>query len=119
MELHNDKLQKERDEYRKLFLHLREENERLKRGLLGQKAEREGTDAFECIGSDTREVLERRPASTVVVKLVYKKFVRKDRDRLAQTQVLVQDTVELPIERGTAGPGMLADTLVRRFQDHQ
>ena len=30
----------ERDEYRKLVLHLREENERLKRGLLGQKAER-------------------------------------------------------------------------------
>ena len=30
----------ERDEYRKLVLHLREEIERLKRGLLGQKAER-------------------------------------------------------------------------------
>ena len=33
-------LAQERDEYRKLVLHLREENERLKRGLLGQKAER-------------------------------------------------------------------------------
>ena len=33
-------LTQERDEYRKLVLHLREENERLKRGLLGQKAER-------------------------------------------------------------------------------
>jgi transposase len=190
LELQSDKLRTERDEYRKLVLHLKEENERLKRGLLGQKAERlpqndaqlslsllslslsgatgdppnlpqdqeptielevipehmrqkpvrkplpadcprvvielvppeverEGTDAFECIGQDTREVLERRPASTVVVKLVYKKFVRKDRDRLAQTEVLVPDTIELPIERGTAGPGMLADTLVRRFQDHQ
>jgi len=30
----------ERDEYKKLVRHLREENERLKRGLLGQKAER-------------------------------------------------------------------------------
>ena len=30
----------ERDEYRKLVLHLREEVERLKRGLVGQKAER-------------------------------------------------------------------------------
>src|SRR5216110_3515868 len=34
------KAEQERDEYRKLVLHLREENERLKRGLLGQKAER-------------------------------------------------------------------------------
>jgi hypothetical protein len=30
----------ERDEYKKLYLLLREENERLKRGLVGQKAER-------------------------------------------------------------------------------
>jgi hypothetical protein len=33
-------LSEERDEYRKLALHLREEVERLKRGLIGQKAER-------------------------------------------------------------------------------
>jgi hypothetical protein len=34
------KVEEERDEYRKLVLHLKEENERLRRGLLGQKAER-------------------------------------------------------------------------------
>lgn len=178
------KLAEERDEYKKLFLLLREENERLKRGLLGQKAERlprndaqlslmmlglslgadeaagaevppveqpvaaharrkpvrkplpenlprvpieivppeverEGLNAFELIGTDTREVLERRSASHVVVQLIYKKFVRKDRPKEAPTEVLVGDTVELPIERGTAGPGMLADTIVRRWQDHQ
>jgi len=33
------KVEGERDEYRKLVLHLKEENERLRRGLLGQKAE--------------------------------------------------------------------------------
>jgi len=36
----HSKIVEERDEYRKLVLLLREENERLKRGLLGQKAER-------------------------------------------------------------------------------
>ena len=139
------KLAQERDEYKKLARLLQEENERLKRGLLGQKAERlprndaqlslailelmlgseapapapepapeqtiaehtrrkpvrkafpenwprvpieilppevqrEGLDAFELIGTETREVLERRPASTVVVQLIYKKFVRKERE---------------------------------------
>ena len=181
------KVEGERDEYRKLVLHLKEENERLRRGLLGQKAERlprndaqlslailgmamagadssseaeaaaaavekqlvkEHTrckpvrkplpvelprveieivppeverepDAFECIGSETREVLERRPAAVVAVKLVYKKFARKDRERGGETEVLVGETVELPIERGSAGPGFLADTIVRRWQDHQ
>jgi transposase len=217
------KVQSERDEYRKLVLHLREENERLKRGLLGQKAERlpqndaqlslailamamgapsagqgeaavekqlvpqhtrrkpkrkppaedlprvqfeilppeverEGLDAFELIGTETRSVLERRPSSNVVVEIVYKKFVRKAEKRGTQpqqsaqdaaetvpaaleitataagaisataevasqggqeTKVLVADTVELPIPRGSAGPGMLADSIIRRWADHQ
>ena len=33
--------------------------------------------------------------------------------------MLVAPALELPIERGLAGPGMLADTIVRRWQDHQ
>jgi hypothetical protein len=37
----------------------------------------DGLDAFERIGVETREVLERRPASVVVVELIYPKFVRK------------------------------------------
>jgi len=174
----------ERDEYRKLVLHLREEVERLKRGLLGQKAERlpkddaqlsllmlglalggdasvaapepppveqtiadhtrakpmrkplppnlpreeieivppeveRDPDAFELIGTETREVLERRPSCTITVALIYKKYVRKDRKRGEATQVLAPEAVELPIEHGVAGPGMLADTFVRRWQDHQ
>jgi transposase len=178
-------LTEERDEYRKLVIHLREENERLKRGLLGQKAERLPKDdaqlsllmlglalghdmgtpaptpppppeqtiaehtrakpvrkplpstlpreeieiippeverdpqAYELIGAETREVLERRPSSTIVVALTYKKYVRKDRNREGPTEVIAPETVELPIERGVAGPGMLADTIVRRWQDHQ
>lgn len=178
------KVEEERDEYRKLVMLLKEQVERLRRGLLGQKAERlpkndaqlslailgmglagaagageaaaaveaqlvaEHTrrkpvrkplpadlprveinivppeverepEAFECIGQETREVLERRPSAVVAVKLVYKKFARKDRKRGVETEVLVGDTVELPIARGSAGPGFLADTIVKRWQDHQ
>jgi len=175
-------ISEERDEYRKLVLHLREEVERLKRGLLGQKAERlpkndgqlsmlmlglalggdaaiapapppeqtvaehtrakpvrkplpanlpreeivivppeveRDPDAFELIGTDTREVLERRPSCTITVALIYKKYVRKDRKRGDTTEVIAPETVEMPIEHGVAGPGMLADTIVRRWQDHQ
>jgi transposase len=180
-------LVQERDEYRKLVLHLREENERLRRGLLGQKAERlpkndaqlsllmlglalggeanpsteastpptpatqvvaehtrakpvrrplpddlprvqieiippeveRDPDAFELIGADKRAVLERRPSSTIVVEISYKKFVRKDRDRDGPTEIWAPDVVDLPIPRGVAGPSLLADTIVRRWQDHQ
>jgi transposase len=172
----------EREEYRKLHLLLREENERLKRGLLGQKAERlsrddrqlalaildlllgeqtvaavpetqkvreherrkppgrrplpehlprvdielvpldvqrEGLNRFERIGAEVSEVLERRPASAVVVRVIRPKFVPKDRLRNGPTPVLIAEPPELPIERGLAGPGLLADTGVRRWQDHQ
>jgi transposase len=181
------KLERERDEYKKLALLLQEQVERLKLGLLSQKAERlpkndaqlslailnlalggaalpmppaksepepeqtipahqrrkpvrkplpealprvaieilppevlsEGLDAFTLVGSETREVLERRPASCVVVAITYKKFVRKDRERGVATEVFAAPTLELPIDRGLAGPSMLADTIVRRWQDHQ
>jgi transposase len=181
------KLEEERDEYRKLVMHLKEEVERLRRGLVGQKAERlpkndaqlslallgmglagsigsaaaeaaaaaveeqlvaahtrrkpvrkplpaelprveiaivppeveREPEAYECIGEETREVLERRPSAVVVVKLVYKKYARKDRERGGETEVLVGETVEMPIARGSAGPSFLADTIVRRWQDHQ
>lgn len=81
------------------------------------EVEREGTDAFDRIGEEVSEVLERRPASLVVARVVRPKYVRKDRDRAA-TEVIIGDALELPIPRGLAGPGMLADTIVRRWQDH-
>ncbi len=179
-----EKVERSLEEYKKLNRLLQEENERLKRGLLGQKAERystsdaqlsltmlemafasgepvaaespeteqiiaeytrgkakrkplpeslprvpieilplevqkEGLDAFDHVGADVREVLERRAPSTVVVQFIYKKFVRKDRDPNDITVVYSPETVEMPIPRGLAGPGMLADTIVRRWQDHQ
>ena len=175
------KVERELGEYKKLYALLREENERLKRGLLGQKAEklpqndaqlslailelmmsganepaappeeqqveahtrqkpkrkplpaewprvylelvppeveREGLDAFTIIGSETRAVLERRPASCVVVEVVRKKFVRKAEKNSLNTEVLIAEPLALPIDKGVAGPGMLAETIVRRWCDH-
>lgn len=86
--------------------------------IVPDAVKREGLDAFDRIGEDVTEVVERRPASLVVARVVKPKFVRKDRDR-EKTEVLVGETPELPIPRGLAGPGLLADTLVRRWQDHQ
>lgn len=172
-------LERERDEYRKLYLLAREEIAQLRRGLIGQKAHRApdgdeqlslailglllgqgvspeaaaelvaehqrrkavrkpfpehlprvrveivppevesaGRDAFEVIGTDTREVLERRPASLVVVEVVKPKFVRKAHKGALRTEVIAADTPELPIPRGSAGPGLLADSIVKRWQDH-
>jgi transposase len=97
---------------------LPEEIPRVEIEIVPDQVQREGLDAFERIGQDTTEVLERRPASMVVVRIIKPKFVRKDRGRNEPTAVLVGSTPELPIPRSVAGPGMLADTVVKRWQDH-
>jgi transposase len=85
--------------------------------VLPHEVEREGLNAFEQIGQDKTETIERRPASVVVVRTFKPKFVRKDRDK-TDTTVYVAKSHPLPIPRGLAGPGMLADSIVKRWDDH-
>jgi hypothetical protein len=73
--------------------------------IVPPEVEREGRDAFEKIGEDVTEVLERRPASVVVARVIKPKFVRKGRAHDETTEVLVGDTPELPIVRCLAGLG--------------
>lgn len=84
--------------------------------IVPEEVEREGLDAFTKIGEDVTEVVERRPASMVVARVVKPKFVRKERSM--GDGIIMGETPELPIPRGLAGPGLLADTIVRRWQDH-
>ena len=86
--------------------------------ILPENVQQQGLDAFVKIGEDVTETVERRPASLVVVRTHRPKFVPKGRDRAEATTVSQASPPELPIERGLAGPGLLADTLVRRWQDH-
>jgi transposase/FtsZ-binding cell division protein ZapB len=86
--------------------------------IVPDEVQREGLDAFERIGEEVSETVEKRPASLVCVHLVRPKFVRKDRERLSATSVRIAEVPELPIERGVAGPALLADTIVRRWADH-
>jgi transposase len=66
------------------------------------------------------ETIERRPAAYVVARVIRPKYIPKDRERGvgAVTNVLIAPTLQLPIPRGLAGPGMLADTIVKRWQHH-
>jgi hypothetical protein len=79
--------------------------------VLPPEVQQAGLAAFERIGEEVTEIVERRPASLVVVRIHKPKFLPKDRDRLGETIVLQAPPPELPIERGLAGPGFLADTI--------
>lgn len=86
--------------------------------VIPPEVQEKGLEAFERIGEDVTETVERRPGSLVVVRVHRPKFVARDRARGGETKVSQSPTMELPIERGLAGPGLLADTVVKRWQDH-
>ena len=86
--------------------------------LIPPEVEREGLDAFDIIGQETRGVLERRPASCVLVEVVRKKFVRKADKQATETPVFIAEPLPLPIPKGMAGPGLLAETIVKRWCAH-
>jgi transposase len=85
--------------------------------VIPPEVQQRGLDAFERIGEDTSETVERRPASAVVVRTVRPKYVPK-KDATDLPKVLQAPAPELPIPRAVAGPGLLADTVIRRWQDH-
>jgi transposase len=97
---------------------LPEELPRVEVTVLPPEVEQKGLEAFERIGEEVTETVERRPASLVVVRVIKPKFVEKNRDLKFETKVLQAPPPELPIERGLAGPALLADTIVRRWADH-
>ena len=86
--------------------------------VLPVEVQRAGLDAYERIGEEVSETIERRPASLVALRITRPKFVPKDRERDAPTTVSIGEPPELPIPKGLKGPGMLADTIVKRWQDH-
>jgi len=66
------------------------------------------------LGEDVSEVLEYVPASFLVVRHVHIKLSCTKCDCIVQGK-----TPSRPIERGMAGPGLLAHVLVSKFCDHQ
>ncbi|MBI3183242.1 MAG: IS66 family transposase, partial [Myxococcales bacterium] len=130
------------------------------------EVQQQGLNAFERIGEDVSETVEKRPASLVVVRTVRPKYVAKgegvasgatsaEQLPAAPGQSVVESPAaaapaseasgveepqakaeedcplppsasvvlqarapQLPVPRALAGPGMLADSIVKRWEDH-
>ena len=85
--------------------------------VLPLEVQKEGLDAFEKMGETVSETVEKRPSSLVVVRTVRPKFVRKQADT-SSAPVVQAPPPELPLPKALAGPGLLADSIVKRFQEH-
>ena len=64
--------------------------------VLPPEVQARGLDAFEKIGEDVTETVERRRASLVVVRVTKPKLVAKDRDLKFETKVFQAASPELP-----------------------
>ena len=99
------------------------------------EVERLGLDASERIGEDRMTTTERRVAALFEVTVIRPKFraktaaaveavqqARGERDALPeierQSWITQAPPAELPVPRARAGPGLLANVAVRRFDDH-
>ncbi len=70
---------------------------------------------YKKVGEDVSETLERRPATLVRVQIVRPKFAKKaDED----AGIIASKLPTKPIEKGLAGPGLLAHIIVSKFQDN-
>jgi len=103
--------------------------------LVPEEVKRLGLDAFERIGQESCTTVERRISSLVEVTVLRPKFrakteqaVQAVKDARAQdgplpepapqSWITVAPAPELPLPRAMAGPGLLANVIVRRFDDH-
>lgn len=84
--------------------------------LLPSELSGEDRHLYECIGEDSSETIEHRSASAVRVRVIRPKFAKKGEPKGG---VLTALPAERPIERGLAGPAMLAKVVVDKFEDHQ
>src|SRR5215510_576526 len=69
--------------------------------------------ALHKLGEDVSEILERAPARCYVIRQVRVKLACGSCDKIVQAKAPSR-----PIERGMAGPGLLAHVLVSKYADH-
>jgi len=83
-------------------------------------AELSGEDAgdYVKIGEETSETIEWRGGSFVRLQVVRGKYVRKGSATGDEARVVVAPAPTKPIEKGLAGPGLLARVMVNKFCDH-
>jgi transposase len=70
------------------------------------------------IGEEISETIEWRSASFVRLQVVRGKYVLKGSGGLGETEIVIAPLPTKPIEKGLAGPGLLARVAVNKYCDH-
>jgi len=78
----------------------------------------EDTTGMKCVGKEVTDQLELVPAKLFIKRYIRPKYIRpEDKETLTHKGVIAQ-LPTFPIEKGMAGPGLLAQIIIDKFVDH-
>jgi transposase len=78
---------------------------------------KEDTTNLKCIGKEITDQLELVPAKLYIKRFIRPKYIKPNNNGLNH-EGIIADLPTFPIEKGIAGPGLLAQIMVDKFVDH-
>lgn len=78
----------------------------------------EDTTDMKCIGKEVTDQLELIPAKLFIKRYIRPKYIKADDDESLNYKGVIADLPVFPIEKGIAGPGLLAQIMIDKFVDH-
>lgn len=78
----------------------------------------EDTSNMKCIGKEVTDQLELIPAKLFIKRFIRPKYIAVTDESQAEHKGVISELPVFPIEKGIAGPGLLAQIMVDKFVDH-
>jgi transposase len=78
----------------------------------------EDTSEMECIGKEVTDQLELVPAKLFIKRYIRPKYIKPTDESALNHEGVIAELPVFPIEKGIAGPGLLAQIMVDKFVDH-
>jgi len=78
----------------------------------------EDTTGMKCIGKEVTDQLELIPAKLFIKRYIRPKYIKAEDDNNITHTGIIANLPTFPIEKGIAGPGLLAQIIIDKFIDH-
>ena len=78
----------------------------------------EDTSLMKCIGKEVTDQLELIPAKLFIKRYIRPKYIKAEDEESLTHKGVIADLPVFPIEKGMAGPGLLAQIMIDKFVDH-
>jgi len=78
----------------------------------------EDTSNMKCIGKEITDQLELVPAKLYIKRYIRPKYIKHEDEQELSCKGVIADLPTFPIEKGIAGPGLLAQIMVDKYVDH-